>query len=108
MVGAAEGKSHAEQASLPMLFIGFMKVAFCSVGGGSGIVFARRVVVEQRRWIDYREFADILSLCQFLPGPNIVGIAVCVGTRVRGLAGALSCLAGFTVIPVTISFILGL
>jgi chromate transporter len=91
-----------------MLFIGFLKVAFCSVGGGSGIVFARRVVVEQRRWIGDREFADILSLCQFLPGPNIVGIAVCVGTRLRGLAGALSSLAGFTVIPVTISFMLGL
>jgi len=93
---------------LPVLFIGFLKVAFGSIGGGGGIVFARRLVVEQRRWTDDREFADILSLCQFLPGPNIVGIAVCVGTRLRGPAGALAGLAGFTVIPVTISFSLGM
>jgi|SRR5215470_95781 len=103
MVRTAEDGSRTERASLPSLFIGFLKVAFCSVGGGSGIVFARRLVVEQRRWIGDPEFADILSLCQFLPGPNVVGIVVCVGARLRGPAGALASLVGFTVIPLTIS-----
>ncbi len=104
---AAEDGSRAERASLPALFIGFLKVALYGVGGGGGIVFARRLVVEQRRWIGDCDFADILSLCQFMPGPNIVGIAVCVGSRLRGPAGALAGLAGFTVIPLTISFSLG-
>jgi len=45
------------------------------------------------------EFADIVSLCQFLPGPNIIGIAVCTGTRLRGAAGALAAAAGFLIIP---------
>lgn len=107
MIWVAEDGSCADGASLPMLFVGFMKVAFCSVGGGSGIVFARRLAVEQRRWIGDPEFADILSLCQFLPGPNVVGIVVCVGARLRGPAGALASLAGFTVIPVTIGLFLG-
>jgi len=106
MVRAAE-ESRVQRASLLVLFLGFLKVALCSVGGGSGIVFARRLAVEQRRWIGDPEFADILSLCQFLPGPNVVGIAVCVGARLRGPAGALASLAGFTVIPVAISLFLG-
>jgi chromate transport protein ChrA len=54
------------------------------------------------------EFADIVSLCQFLPGPNIVGNAVCVGTKMRGAIGAVAALCGFLVIPWTVGFSLGL
>ena len=49
----------------------------------------------------------MLSFCQFMPGPNIVGVAVCVGSRVRGPMGALAGVAGFTLIPLTISFSVG-
>ena len=77
------------------------------MGGSGGSVCARGLVVEQRRWIDDRDFADILSFCQFMPGPNIVGVAVCVGSRVRGPIGALAGVAGFTLIPLTISFSVG-
>jgi chromate transporter len=104
---ADEDGSRAEPASLLALFVGFLKVALSGVGGGGGIVFARRLVVQQRRWIGDDEFADILSLCQFMPGPNMVGIAVCVGSRLRGPAGALAGVAGFTAIPLTISFSFG-
>ena len=38
--------------------------------------WARRIVVEQKAWMDDREFADTLTLCQFMPEPNIVGITV--------------------------------
>jgi len=72
---------------LPSLFIGFLKVAFCGVGGGSGIVFARRLVVERQRWIGDPEFADILSLCQFLPGPNVVWIVFASGRGCEGRRG---------------------
>jgi len=41
------------------------------------------------------EFTDILSLCQFMPGPNVVGIAVCVGAKLRGLIGASAAVSGF-------------
>jgi chromate transporter len=107
MIWADEDRIRAERASLPALFVGFLNVALCGVGGGGGIVFARRLVVEKRRWIADGDFADILSLCQFMPGQNMVGIAVCVGSRLRGPVGALASLAGFTVIPLTISFSFG-
>jgi chromate transporter len=95
----------APAVSLGSLFIAFLKVA---LGGfGRGVVWARRIAVEQRQWISEEEFADILSLCQFMPGPNVIGIAVCVGAKVRGLIGAIAAASGFVLIPLTIGFLLG-
>ena len=90
------------------LFTGFLIVSVCGIGGGSGIVWARRIAVETRRWISDREFADIVSLCQFMPGPNIVGIAVCVGAKMRGTVGTVAAVAGFLLIPWALGFALGL
>ena len=92
---------------LAALFMGFLTVSLCGIGGG-GIVWARRIAVETRRWITDREFADIVSLCQFMPGPNIVGIAVCVGVKMRGAIGTMAALAGFLVIPWSVGLGLGL
>ena len=41
----------------------------------AGWVWAQRITVDQQRWMTEQDFADIVSLCQFMPGPNIVGIA---------------------------------
>ena len=97
-----------QRVSLAALFAAFLIVSMCGIGGGGGIVWARRIAVETRRWISDRDFADIVSLCQFMPGPNIVGIAVCVGTKMRGGIGALAALAGFLVIPWSLGLALGL
>ena len=93
---------------LGALFTAFLIVSLCAVGGGSGIVLARRTTVENRRWLSDGEFADIVSLCQFMPGPNIVGIAVCVGAKMRGAIGAVAALCGFLVIPWSVGLSLGL
>src|SRR5271155_4866441 len=93
-------------ASLGSLFYEFLKVSFLGFGGG--IALARRAVVEQRRWLSEADFTDALTLCQFMPGPNGVGIAVCVGAKMRGLAGAFSCFAGFALIPGMVGFALAL
>lgn len=90
--------------SLTAIFAALLAVALCGVGGGGGLVWARRIAVERRRWIGEHDFADIVSLCQFMPGPNVVGIAVCIGARLRGAPGALAALAGFLVIPWLIGF----
>lgn len=87
------------------LFLGFLVVSLCGFGGP--MVWARRTIVERRAWLDDIEFAEILSFCQFLPGPNVVSIAVCVGARLRGGRGALAALAGFILIPWTLGFAIG-
>ncbi len=102
-----KARGAGEPVTLAALFIGFLKVSLCGVGGGGGIVWARRVAVENRCWISDREFADIVSLCQFMPGPNIVGIAVCVGAKMRGAVGTIAALCGFLVIPWALGFSLG-
>ena len=81
MTDMAQGQELESSASLGALFTAFLIVSLCGIGGGGGIVWARRIAVDKRRWISDREFADIVSLCQFMPGPNIVGIAVCVGAK---------------------------
>src|ERR1700731_3617795 len=87
---AAVERKRSEPVPLGTLFIAFLKVSLYGVGGGGGLVWSRRIAVEQRRWITEQDFADIVSLCQFLPGPNIVGIAVCVGAKLRGAVGAIA------------------
>ena len=108
MTEMAQPHEVKQPVSLAALFTGFLVVSVCGIGGGGGIVWARRIAVETRGWIGDREFADIVSLCQFMPGPNIVGIAVCVGAGMRGLAGTLAAIAGFLLIPWSLGFILGL
>jgi chromate transporter len=77
------------------------------LGFGGPIVWARGILVEERRWLADAEFGDILSFCQFLPGPNVVSITVCIGAKFRGAAGALVALAGFILIPWTVGFTIG-
>jgi chromate transport protein ChrA len=45
--GMADGRKSAEHIALAALFIAFLKVSLCSFGGG--LVWARRIAVEQRR-----------------------------------------------------------
>jgi chromate transporter len=55
-----------------------------------------------------KEFTDILALCQFLPGGNVINLAAAVGLRFRGWPGALAGLAGLMCAPCVIVVALGL
>src|SRR5258708_23136533 len=82
---------------LPELFLGFLSIALSGFGGT--LVFARRILVERRRWLTDREFTETLSLCQFLPGPNICNMSVRVGARFQGALGSIVALLGLTLVP---------
>ena len=99
--------SPAEPAGpgLASLFAGFFGIGI--VGFGGVLPWARRMVVEQRGWMGAAEFNDLLALCQFLPGPNIVNMAVAIGDRYRGMAGSVACLAGLLAAPMAIVIALG-
>jgi chromate transporter len=103
--GAAVERKRSETVTLGALFIAFLKVSLCGFGGG--IVWARRIAVENRRWISEQDFADIVSLCQFMPGPNIVGLAVCIGAKTRGAIGTIAAISGFLIIPWGVGLSLG-
>jgi chromate transporter len=91
--------------ALRTLFAGFFGIGMMGFGGV--LPWARRMVVDQRRWLTPAEFTDMLALCQFLPGPNIVNMSVTLGARFHGLAGALTCFAGLMVAPSVIVLCLG-
>ena len=79
-----------EQQSRPDLrapFLGFTSVGLSGFGGV--LPFARRMLVDERHWMTGEEFNAQLGLCQFLPGPNVVNLAVVVGKRHQGLLGAI-------------------
>ncbi len=88
-----------------VLFLAF--TGACIWGFGGTLPWVRRMVVEQRRWQTPAEFTELFSLCQFLPGPNIINYAVCLGARFGGLGGAASCLAGVLAAPMAIVLSLG-
>jgi chromate transporter len=98
-------RKSAGHVALAALFIAFLEISLYGFGGG--LVWARRIAVEQRGWLSEGEFADIVSLCQFMPGPNVVGIAVCVGAKLRGLIGSIAAVCGFVLIPGAVGFSLG-
>ena len=76
-------------------------------GFGGVMPWARRVLVEQRRWLDDREFAELLAIGQILPGPNICNIAVIVGYRQCGWRGSLAAATGLMAAPFVIVLVLG-
>jgi chromate transporter len=79
------------------LFLAFVEVAISGFGGT--LAWAHRVLVERRRWLSEREFLEALALGQLLPGPNIANVAVMVGYRFAGYAGAAAAVAGLTATP---------
>ena len=86
--------------SLAELFVAF---ALCSLSGFGGVLpWARRMIVERKRWMTADEFNEAFSLSQFLPGPNVVNFSVVFGSRFRGAAGAAVALIGLLGPPVVI------
>ena len=95
-----------EPPTVGALFAGFFTVGVSGFGGV--LPWARRMIVERRRWLTPAEFTDLLALCQFLPGPNIINLSVALGARFRGLRGAAAAFAGLMIAPMTIIIVLGL
>jgi chromate transporter len=90
--------------SLIALFLAFAKMSLAGFGGV--LVFARRAIVDEHRWMTADEFNETFALCHFLPGPNIVNLSVVFGSRFRGLAGGVAAFAGLVGPPVVVVTVL--
>jgi len=94
-------------ASRPSLTELFRAFAIVSVSGfGGALPWARRMIVEQKRWMTTEEFNEAFALSQFLPGPNLVNFAVVFGLRFGGWRGALVSLAGLMGPPLAIIIVM--
>jgi chromate transporter len=104
--GSAPESPTSPPPGLIALFVAFAKMSLAGFGGV--MVFARRAIVEQHRWMTADEFNETFALCHFLPGPNIVNLSMVFGARFRGIAGGVAAFAGLLGPPVVIVTILAI
>lgn len=102
---AATPTSATDAPMLSQLFLAFLAISLSGFGGT--LPWAYRMVVEKRRWMSAAEFSEVFSLCQFLPGANVVNFSVVFGSRMRGIRGALVCFFGLVGPPFGIVLVLG-
>ena len=79
----------------------FNHIALASFGGGLS-AWSREIIVVEKKWMTDEEFLSALTMCRILPGANQVNIAVFVGTKFRGIPGAVAAAFGLTFLPVII------
>lgn len=70
--------------------------------------YFRREYVERQRWLDDATFADLVALCQALPGPASSQLGIAIGTRRAGVAGGVAAWVGFTLPSAAALLALGL
>jgi chromate transporter len=86
----------------------FRAFATMSLHGFGGVLpWARRAIVDEKRWMSPEEFNEAFAVAQLLPGANVINLAVVFGRRLHGAAGAAVALAGLLLPPMTIVMMLG-
>lgn len=91
--------------SVAALFLAFAGLGL--IGFGGVLPLARRMVVERRRWLTPQAFTEILGLCQFLPGGNVLNLSVAIGLEFRGVPGAMAAFLGLIAAPTAVVIALG-
>jgi chromate transporter len=82
------------------LFLAFSRITLSSFGGA--LYWTRRELVDRLGWVSDREFVELLTIGQLLPGPNVLNLTVMVGNRLGGLTGAAVSIAGYLGWPILV------
>ena len=91
------------------VFLVFLRLGLTSFGGPvAHIGYFRTALVARRRWIDGAAFADLVALCQLLPGPSSSQLGFALGLRRAGALGGLAAWVGFTLPSALVMAALGL
>jgi chromate transporter len=81
------------QVSLVSILREFLLIGATSFGGGV-VAYLRSSLVRKCNWIDDKQFVELLSISQTLPGLNATNMAILVGDRLRGWRGSLAAIGG--------------
>ncbi len=96
VVRATDTAAVARGSALSVL-AAFLRLGLTSFGGPvAHIGYFRAEFVERRRWLDEAAYADIVALCQFLPGPASSQVGLAIGLMRAGFAGMVAAWLGFT------------
>ncbi|MYN12283.1 chromate efflux transporter [Pusillimonas sp. TS35] len=86
-----------ERSTAWRVFLVFLRLGLTSFGGPiAHLGYFHAEFVNRRRWLDEHEYADLVALCQFLPGPASSQVGLALGLRQAGWRGAFAAWAGFT------------
>jgi len=95
-----------QKLTVMQVFLAFLKLGLTSFGGPvAHLGYFRNEFVERRRIMQDAAYADLVSLCQFLPGPASSQIGIGIGITQAGLRGGIAAWVGFT-LPSAIALIL--
>lgn len=90
------------------VFLVFLKLGFTSFGGPiAHLAYFHKEFVARRKWISDPAYADLVSLCQFLPGPASSQVGMAIGISRAGYAGAIAAWLGFTLPSAIILVLVG-
>lgn len=89
--------SRVSEVSVWQVFLIFLRLGLTSFGGPvAHLGFFREEFVARRKWMSDHQYADLVALCQFLPGPASSQVGLALGMSQRGYRGALAAWLGFT------------
>ena len=96
-------------ASAWRVFLIFLRLGLTSFGGPvAHLGYFREEFVARRGWLTEDAYADLVALCQFLPGPASSQVGMALGLRQAGWGGALAAWLGFTLPSALVLVLLGL
>jgi len=98
MESPSDASAHRQATGSPQEVLGvFLKLGLTCFGGPiAHIGYFRDEFVVRRKWLDEHAYADLVGLCQFLPGPASSQVGFSIGLMRAGYAGALAAWTGFT------------
>ena len=103
---AAPALAPAQPRNLTDLFVTFTLMALQGFGGVLAVV--QRELVENKRWMTKEEFIEEWAVAQIMPGPNVINLAITLGSRYFGWQGVLAALAGLITCPLLVVLALAL
>lgn len=88
------------------IFFSFLKIGAFSFGGGYAVVsFIQKEIIQNKGWLDIKEFIDIVAIAEMTPGPIAVNSSTYVGYKVAGFWGSLLGTLGVLLVPTVLALI---
>src|SRR6476620_10907717 len=108
-MGIERSVSKAGTSSPAEVLSVFLRLGVTSFGGPvAHLGYFREEFVARRAWVDEATYADLVALCQFLPGPASSQVAIALGIERAGLAGGAAAWLGFTLPSAVVMAALGI
>ena len=102
----ADSATASSEVSIGQIFLEFLIIGATSFGGV--VPYLRGSLVTKRHWVDDKEFVQMLSISQSLPGLNATNMAILVGDKLRGALGSIAAIIGICLPGGVLMYVVGM